>query len=37
MGIHDYDFIVGSDVVFITKDSRSGLEVVVELARLTEY
>jgi len=37
MGIHDYDFIVGTDAIFITKDSRSGLKVVAKLARLTKH
>lgn len=37
MGVHDHDFIVGSDAIFIMKNSGSGMKVDVELARLTEH
>lgn len=36
MEVHDYDFILGSDAIFITKDAKSGMKVNVELVRLTE-
>ena len=35
MGIHNYDFMVGSDVVFIMNDLESGLKIDAELIRLT--
>lgn len=37
MGVHEHDFIVGSDSIYILKSSEGGVRVQSELARLTEY